>query len=73
MGRPCAYLTAITLRVWLEKHRPEQSRRDRILEQPAYRKAQNTGYAVTETGYVGLNAKADALIQAMIDEVGDNG
>jgi len=44
-----------------------------LLERPAYRKAQNTGYAVTETGYAGLNAKADALIQAMIDEVGNNG
>ena len=44
-----------------------------LLERPAYRKAQNTGYAVTETGYAGLNAKADALIQAMIDEVGSNG
>ena len=44
-----------------------------LLERPAYRKAQNTGYAVTETSYAGLNAKADALIQAMIDEVGDNG
>jgi chromosome partitioning protein len=44
-----------------------------LLERPAYRKAQNTGYAVTETSYVGLNVKADALIQAMIDKVGDNG
>ena len=44
-----------------------------LLERPAYRKAQNTGYAVTETGFAGLNAKADALIQAMIDEVGSNG
>lgn len=44
-----------------------------LMERPAYRKAQNTGYAVTETGYPGLNAKADALIQAMIDEVGNNG
>lgn len=44
-----------------------------LLERPAYRKAQNTGYAVTETSYTGLNAKADALIQAMIDEVGDDG
>jgi chromosome partitioning protein len=42
-------------------------------ERPAYRKAQNTGYSVTETSYAGLNAKADALIQAMIDEVADNG
>jgi chromosome partitioning protein len=38
-------------------------------EQPAYRKAQNKGHAVTETSYAGLNAKADALIQALIDRV----
>ena len=44
-----------------------------LLERPAYRKAQNTGYAVTETSYAGLNAKADALIQALIDEVADDG
>lgn len=41
-----------------------------LLERPAYRKAQNTGHAVTETSYAGLNAKADALIQALIDRVG---
>jgi chromosome partitioning protein len=40
-----------------------------LLERPAYRKAQNTGHAVTETSYAGLNAKADALIQALIDKV----
>jgi hypothetical protein len=39
----------------------------------AYRKAQNTGHAVTETSYAGLNAKADALIQALIDRVEDHG
>lgn len=44
-----------------------------LLERPAYRKAQNTGHAVTETSYTGLNAKADALIQALIDKVGNNG
>jgi hypothetical protein len=38
MGGPCAYLTAITLRVWLEKHRPEQSRRDRKLGSTATNK-----------------------------------
>jgi chromosome partitioning protein len=43
------------------------------LERPAYRKAQNTGYAVTETSYAGLNAKADALIQAMIARLAING
>jgi len=41
-----------------------------LLERPAYRKAQNSGHAVTETSYAGLNAKADALIQALIDRVG---
>jgi chromosome partitioning protein len=44
-----------------------------LLERPAYRKAQNTGHAVTETSYAGLNAKADALIQALIDRVGAHG
>jgi chromosome partitioning protein len=44
-----------------------------LLERPAYRKAQNTGHAVTETNYAGLNAKADALIQALIDKVDDHG
>jgi chromosome partitioning protein len=44
-----------------------------LLERPAYRKAQNTGHAVTETSYAGLNAKADALIQALIDMVEDHG
>lgn len=44
-----------------------------LLERPAYRKAQNTGHAVTETSYAGLNAKADALIQALIDRVQTNG
>lgn len=40
-----------------------------LLERPAYRKAQNVGHAVTETSYAGLNAKADELIQALIDKV----
>jgi chromosome partitioning protein len=44
-----------------------------LLERPAYRKAQNKGHAVTETSYAGLNAKADALIQALIDKVEDHG
>jgi hypothetical protein len=44
-----------------------------LLERPAYRKAQNRGHAVTETSYAGLNAKADALIQALIDRVEDHG
>jgi chromosome partitioning protein len=44
-----------------------------LSERPAYRKAQNTGHAVTETSYAGLNAKADALIQALIDRVEEHG
>jgi chromosome partitioning protein len=44
-----------------------------LSERPAYRKAQNTGHAVTETSYAGLNAKADALIQALIDKVEEHG
>ena len=44
-----------------------------LLERPAYRKAQNIGHAVTETSYAGLNAKADALIQALIDKVQQDG
>lgn len=44
-----------------------------LLERPAYRKAQNVGHAVTETSYAALNAKADALIQALIDKVGEHG
>jgi chromosome partitioning protein len=43
-----------------------------LLERPAYRRAQNTSHAVTETSYAGLNAKADALIQALIDRVEDH-
>jgi chromosome partitioning protein len=42
-----------------------------LLERPAYRKAQNTGRAVTETSFANLNTKADALIQALTDRVGD--
>jgi len=44
-----------------------------LLEQPAYRKAMNVGRAITETSYAGLNAKADALIQALIDRVQQDG
>ena len=44
-----------------------------LLERPVYRKAQNTGHAITETSYAGLNAKADALIQALIDMVHQDG
>lgn len=42
-------------------------------ERPAYRKAQNRGHTITETSYAGLNAKADALIQALIDRLDNNG
>jgi chromosome partitioning protein len=42
-----------------------------LLERPAYRKAQNTGHSVTETSWRNLNVKADALIQAMIDRIGE--
>lgn len=42
-------------------------------ERPGYRKAQNVGNAVTETNFAGLNSKADALIQALINKVSDNG
>jgi chromosome partitioning protein len=44
-----------------------------LLERPAYRKAQNGGHAVTETSHAGLNARADALIQALIDKIGTYG
>lgn len=40
-----------------------------LLERPAYRKAQNSGYAVTETRYAALNERADALIQALINRM----
>lgn len=38
-------------------------------ERPAYRLAQNEGFAVTETRFHGLKERADALIQALIDRV----
>lgn len=44
-----------------------------LLERPAYRKAQNVGHAVTETSFRNLNTKADALIQTLIDRVGEGG
>jgi chromosome partitioning protein len=44
-----------------------------LYERPAYRKAQNQGFSVTETRYAGLNEKADALIQDLIDRVSNNG
>lgn len=42
-----------------------------LFEKPTYRQAQNEGRAVTETRYVGLNAKADALLQSLIDRIGE--
>lgn len=38
-------------------------------ERPGYRKAQNSGYSITETRFSGLNEKADALVQSLIDKV----
>ncbi len=38
-------------------------------ERPAYRLAQNEGYAVTETRFQGPKERADALIQALINKV----
>jgi chromosome partitioning protein len=42
-----------------------------LLERPAYRKAQNTGHSITETSFRNLNVRADALIQALIDRIGE--
>ena len=44
-----------------------------LLERPAYRKAQNLGFAATETNYKTLNEKADVLMQNLIDRVIKNG
>ncbi|CNF38310.1 ParA family protein [Yersinia enterocolitica] len=41
-----------------------------IFEQTAYRQAQNAGLSVTETRYKGLNARADELIQSLINKIG---
>jgi chromosome partitioning protein len=38
-------------------------------ERPAYRQAQNLGYAVTETRYPQLNKRADALLQSVVDRL----
>jgi chromosome partitioning protein len=43
-----------------------------VPERPAYRRAQNAGRAITETSFRNLNTKADALIQALINRVGDD-
>ena len=42
-------------------------------ERPTYRKAQNAGFAVTETRYGALNRRADALVQALIDRIAAHG
>ena len=44
-----------------------------LRERPAYRKAQNAGRSITETTFGGLNERADALIQTLIDRIGDDG
>jgi len=40
-------------------------------ERPAYRIAQNEGYAITETRFATLKKQADTLIQSLIDRVGE--
>jgi chromosome partitioning protein len=40
-----------------------------IPERPAYRRAQDAGYAVTETAYASLNKKADDIVQSLIDRI----
>jgi chromosome partitioning protein len=40
-------------------------------ERPAYRIAQNEGYAITETRFASLKGRADTLIQSLIDRVGE--
>jgi chromosome partitioning protein len=42
-------------------------------ERPAYRQAQNLGFAVTETRFAKLNERANALIQALIDRIAADG
>lgn len=42
-------------------------------ERAGYRKAQNGGFAITETRFSGLNEKADAFVQLMIDRVAEHG
>jgi chromosome partitioning protein len=42
-------------------------------ERPAYRQAQNLGFAVTETRFSKLNERANALVQALIDRIASDG
>jgi chromosome partitioning protein len=44
-----------------------------LRDRPAYRQAQNSGRAVTETHYIRLNEKADTLIQSLVDRVAHHG
>jgi chromosome partitioning protein len=44
-----------------------------LKEKPAYRQAQNTGRAITETRYTPLNEQADNLIQSLINRITDHG
>ena len=40
-------------------------------EQPAYRMALNAGQTITETRYKGLNDRADKLVQAIFNQLGE--
>lgn len=42
-----------------------------LFEKPAYRKAMNAGFSVTETQYKRLNERADELVQSIIDKIGE--
>lgn len=44
-----------------------------VPERPSYRKAQNEGLAITEIQYAGLRQRADAVIQALINQIPDHG
>ena len=43
-----------------------------LFERPGYRKAQNAGKSITETSFKQLNAQADAIIQTLINRIGDD-
>jgi chromosome partitioning protein len=42
-----------------------------VFEKPTYRQAQNGGYALTETRHASLNRKADAVLQDLINRIGE--
>ena len=44
-----------------------------LRDRPAYRQAQNSGKAITETHYTQLNEQADTLIQSLIDRITAHG